>query len=127
MPEPTETRPRSPLRLVKRDKPREEKQPWAAPESKDPQTNVQKMLRENVRRDEFARRIYTPEKSSMPARKPKGNGEYFLLLLAGYVGGSALFWFMPKHNQNTMIVVAVGMLFYTIILTWFMWGSRDEY
>lgn len=127
MPEPTESRPRSPLRLVKRDKPREETHPWAAPEAKDPQTNVQKMLRENVRRDEFARRIYTPEKKSMPVRKAKGNGEYFLLLIAGYFVGAALFWFMPKHDQNTMIIFATGMLFYTILLTVFRWGSRDEY
>jgi hypothetical protein len=115
------------LRLARKDKPREQSQPWAAPEPKDSQTNVQKLLRENVRRDEFARRIYTSEKKTMPARKSKGNGEYFLLLIAGYLGGSAMFWFMPKHNQNTMIIVAVGMLFYTIALTWFMWGSRDEF
>lgn len=127
MNEPTDTRPRSPLRLVKKNTPRGERHPWAAPEPKDSQNDVRRMLRENVRRDEFARRIYTPERKSMPARKAKGNGEYFLLLIAGYIAGSVLFWFMPKHNQNTLIIVAIGMLFYTIILTWFMWGTQDEY
>lgn len=87
-------------------------------------TDVKQMLRANLQREEFFSR-FRPKRA--PQRGSRRFGDFLMTLFVGNGVGIGLFWYLPKHNSGTVLVITAGMLFYTIVVTWLMFVSHDDY
>jgi hypothetical protein len=87
-------------------------------------TDVKQMLRENTNREEFFGRFRVKR---APKRGSRRFWDFLMVLFVGNGVGVGLFWYLPQNNAGTMLMIAAGMLFYTIVVSWLMFVSHDDY
>lgn len=87
-------------------------------------TDVKEMLRQNTQREEFFGRF---RMRRAPERGSRRFWDFLLALVLGNGGGVALFWCLPQSNSGTMLLIAAGMLFYTIVVSWLLFVNHDDY
>lgn len=94
---------------------------WPAPQR--PVTDPREILAANLQQEQRSGLFQVKR-----AKRRLGRRIFDFLLLLAFGDGAGvgfLWWF--QANAATMLIVGVGMLFYTVALAWFMFTHLDEY